>query len=172
MIGACQRYREYSATLLFATITFGEDTMVDDTAKPSGFSGHAHFSIDDLAAMQPGLARVMPEVGQRYWKLYYAAQAGNWPLAKFQWGEIEELMEFGMITRPKYTDDLETFINNDGKTLKSAIESKDWEKFEAAYHQGVRNANDYHKSNKKGMIVWKLPEQAPPDLDLTPQDDA
>ena len=142
--------------------------MTEEATKPIGYSGHAHFSIDDLAAMQPGLARIMPEVGQRYWKLYYAAKASNWPLAKFQLGEIEELMEFGSITRPKYAEGLETFVREDLGAMKSAIEKKDWESFESAYDAGVRNANDYHKSFKKGMIVWKLPAYEPPDLDLTP----
>ncbi|PZC47887.1 MAG: hypothetical protein C1O27_000772 [Chloroflexi bacterium] len=142
--------------------------MTEEAAKPTGFSGSAYFTIDDLAAMQPGLARIMPEIGQRYWKLYYAAQAGNWPMAKFQLGEIEELMEFGMITRPKYADDLEAFVMKDMKALKTAIDKKDWDGFDAAYQEGIKNGNDYHKSNNKGMIVWKLPDMPPPDLDMTP----
>ena len=146
----------------------GESGMTQDADKPVGWSGSAYFTLDDLAAMQPGLARIMPEVGQRYWKLYYAAEAANWPMAKFQLGEIEELMEFGMITRPKYADDLETFVRQDMRAMKNAIESKDWESFDAAYQQGIKNANDYHKSNNKGMIVWKLPGEPPPDLDLAP----
>ena len=142
--------------------------MTEEATKPTGYSGHAYFSIDDLAAMQPGLARIMPEIGARYWKLYYAAKASNWPLAIFQLKEIEELMEFGGITRPKYADGLDTFVREDLGAMKSALEKNDWESFESAYNQGIANANDYHKSFKKGMIVWKLPDYEPPDLDLTP----
>ena len=110
--------------------------MTEEATKPTGYSGHAYFSIDDLAAMQPGLARIMPEIGQRYWKLYYAAKASNWPLAKFQLGEIEELMEFGSVTRPKYAEGLETFVREDLGTMKSAIEKKDWESFEIGVRPG------------------------------------
>jgi len=39
---------------------------------------------EDIERIAPGLGRLMPEVGDRTWKAYYAAQAGNWPLAKFQ----------------------------------------------------------------------------------------
>ena len=46
--------------------------------------------------LQPGLARIMPEVGDRTWKLYYAAQAENWPLAAFQAKEIRGLMDLRM----------------------------------------------------------------------------
>ena len=140
----------------------------DDATKPVGWSGHRQFTIDDLAVLQPGLARIMPEVGQRYWKLYYSAKAGNWTLAKFQLGEIRELMEMGMITRPKYEEHLETFMNEDLGTIEASIKAQDWKAFEEAFHQGVRNANDYHQLNDKGFIVWKLPDYPPPDLDLTP----
>ena len=140
----------------------------EETNKPVGWSGKTYLSIDDLAVIQPGLARIMPEIGQRYWKLYYAAQAGNWVLAEFQLGEIRELMELGMITRPKYQEHLETFVKEDLDAIEDAIKVKDWEKVEVAFHQGVRNANDYHKLNDKEFIVWKLPDYPPPDLDLTP----
>ena len=142
----------------------------EETTKPVGWSGKTYLSIDDLAVIQPGLARIMPEVGQRYWKLYYAAREGNWVMADFQLGEIQVLMELGIITRPKYQKHLETFMEDDLGAMAKAIEAKDWESFEQAFQQGVRNANDYHKLNDKEFIVWKLPEYAPPDLDLTPLD--
>ena len=73
-----------------------------------------------------------------------------------------------MVTRPKYEEDLDTFVRDDLGAIEDGIKAKDWEKFEVAFQQGVRNANDYHKSNDKPYIQWKLPEQPPPDLDLTP----
>ena len=141
---------------------------VEETTKPSGWSGHRYFTIDDLAAMQPGLARIMPEIGQRYWKLYYSAKAGNWVLARFQLKEIKELMEFGLITRPKYEEDLEAFMTQNLGAINAAIDKQDWAAFDGAFSQGIRDANDYHKSNDKEYIVWKLPDYPPPDLDLTP----
>ena len=140
----------------------------DDANKPVGWSGKSYLSIDDLAVIQPGLARIMPEVGQRYWKLYYSAKQGNWVMANFQLGEIQVLMELGIITRPKYQENLETFMNEDLGAMEAAIKAKDWENFELVFQQGIRNANDYHKSNDKEFIVWKLPEYPPPDLDLSP----
>ncbi len=139
-----------------------------DSEKPMGWNGKTYLSIDDIAILQPGLARLMPEIGQRYWKLYYAAKEGNWVMADFQVGEIEVLMETGMVTRPKYTEHLETFVNDDLEAIKDGIKARDWEKFEVAFNQGVKNANDYHKLNDKEFIVWKLPEYPPHDLDLTP----
>ena len=139
-----------------------------DSDKPVGWSGKTYLSIDDLAVIQPGLARIMPEIGQRYWKLYYSAKASNWVMADFQLGEIKELMELGIITRPKYTEHLDTFVKDDLSATEEGIKARDWEKFEVAFQQGIRNANDYHKLNDKEYIVWKLPDYPPPDLDLTP----
>ena len=106
----------------------------------------------------------------RYWKLYYAAKENNWTLAHFQLKEIKELMEFGMVTRPKYEEHLDTFIRDDLGAIEKAIKVQDWNAVEAAFQQGITNANDYHQLNDKGFIVWKLPDYPPPDLDLTPQD--
>jgi hypothetical protein len=140
----------------------------EETTQPMGWNGKRYLSMDDLALIQPGLARLMPDIGQRYWKLYYAAKAGNWVMAKFQLGEISTLMELGMVTRPRYEENLEKFIKEDLGSIKEAIEAKDWTKVEEAFDQGVRNANDYHKTYDKEYIVWKLPDYPPPDLDMTP----
>jgi len=56
-------------------------------------SGKNTMSIDDMATIQPGLARIMPEIGARTWKLFYAAKLQNWPMAKFQYKEIIGLFE-------------------------------------------------------------------------------
>jgi hypothetical protein len=32
----------------------------------------------------------------------------------------------------------------------------------------VQSANGYHELYNKGFIRWRLPDQPPPDLDLTP----
>ncbi|MCH8196107.1 MAG: hypothetical protein IIB12_08530 [Chloroflexi bacterium] len=136
--------------------------------KPSGYNGHAYFTIDDIAAMLPGPARLMPEVGNRWWKVYYAAKEGNWPLAEFETKEVEELIDMSMITRPKYAEWMEPFIKDDLGAVKAAIKKQDWAEFEEVYQQAVKNANDYHKAADKPLLQWKLPEYPPPDMDLTP----
>jgi len=111
----------------------------------------------------------MPEIGTRTWKLYYAAKAGNWPLARFQAGEIRGLMLRGATTRPRYKKDLNDYIESSLQAIYSAIDSKDFGAFDAAFEQAVKSANEYHVATDHAFIVWKLPESPPPDLDLTPQ---
>jgi len=123
---------------------------------------------EELTALQPGLARLMPEVGARFWKAYYAAEAKNWQFAAWQLREMRKLLRLGEITRPKYTDDLEEFIHDDVEPLLQATEAQDLARFRSIYHEAVDAANEFHRRWKKQWIVWKLPGDPPPDLDLTP----
>jgi hypothetical protein len=133
------------------------------------WSGHREVSLEDLAVIQPGLGRIMPEIGARTWKLYYAAKAGNWPLAKFQLKEVRGLMELGAFTRPKYEENLEEFLEQRWKPLEDAIVREDFKAFDALFHEAIESANAYHELRDKPYIRWKLPETPPPDLDLTPR---
>jgi hypothetical protein len=124
---------------------------------------------EQLAAMQPGLARLMPEVGNRVWKLYYAAQAENWPLAKFQLKEAQKLLELCGVTRPKYEKSLQQFIDKQMAPMMAAIDAESLAQFNREFERAVEEANAYHEAYAKPFLVWKLPSQPPPDLDLTPR---
>lgn len=142
---------------------------MSDEKEITGFSGHRHMSLDEIAALQPGLARIMPDIGTRAWKLYYAAKAANWPLANFQLKEIKELMEFGMFTRPKYEGDLEEFMNVQMAAMDKAIKGQNFEAFETAFNEAISQANAYHEKYDKPFLRWKLPQMPPLDLDVTPR---
>lgn len=132
-------------------------------------SGKGRLTLDELASIQPGLARLMPEVGQRTWKLYYAAQAENWPMAKFQYKEIVGLLELGAFMRPKHGEALQAYLRTDWKPLEIAIQDRDFAAFDAAFRRAVEAANVYHDLRGKPFIQWKLPDTPPPDLDLRPR---
>ena len=53
---------------------------------------HGTLTVDEIAAMQPGMARLMDEVSRRYWVLYYAAKARNWELARYMLKESEKVL--------------------------------------------------------------------------------
>jgi hypothetical protein len=95
--------------------------------------------------------------------------AKNWPLAVWQLKEMRKLMRLGEVTRPKYSDDLEEFINADVEPLILALEERNLARFERVFHEAVDAANDLHRRWKKPWIVWRLPADPPPDLDLTPR---
>src|SRR5215510_11362561 len=90
------------------------------------WTGHREMTLEDVATIQPGLGRIMPDIGARNWKLYYAAKARNWPLAKFQAKEIRGLMELCTITRPKYEENLAQFLEENWKPLEEAVAKQDF----------------------------------------------
>ena len=55
--------------------------LVEQLKRLEVWSGHRQMTMEDLARIQPGLGRIMPEVGDRTWKLYYAPRlrTGPWP---------------------------------------------------------------------------------------------
>ena len=122
-----------------------------------------------LTALQPGLARLMPEIGTRMWKAYHAGLAGNWPLATWQLKEMRKLFRLGNVTRPKYEPNVEAFIDEDLGPLFAACEAGDAAAFESAFAEAVDAANEYHRRWNKGFLVWKVPASPPEDLVLEPQ---
>ena len=84
--------------------------MTEISAQPKN---PERLELEQLTALQPGLARLMPEIGARFWKAFYAARAGNWPLASWQLREMRKLLRLCEVTRPKYTDDIEEWIADD-----------------------------------------------------------
>ncbi len=133
------------------------------------FSGKGEMAIDEIAIIQPGLARIMPEIGARTWKLYYAAKALNWPNAMYQWKEAVKLFELGAYSRPKYEEAIEEYLRDDWAVLEIAIKEQKLDKFLEGFDQCVDSANAWHDKKDKPFIRWKVPDQPPPDLDLTPR---
>jgi len=135
--------------------------------QPVAHTPHTEITLDQLGEIQPGLARLMAEVSDRYWILYYAAKGGNWKMAALQSSELEKALRIGAITRPKYTAHLEAFIKGPLTVMNKAIEERDWIAFESVYKTGITTANAYHREWDHEEIVWQLPDEPPKHLNLT-----
>ena len=48
------------------------------TDGPIAHTKHGDLALDQIAEMMPGMARLMVEISDRYWIMYYAAKGGNW----------------------------------------------------------------------------------------------
>jgi hypothetical protein len=138
------------------------------TEQPSGRSKHGELSLDQLAELQPGLGRLMPDVGRRYWILFYAARGGNWELAHYQWRQIRHLFQIGATTRPKMAAHLEAFQAGAMRALEEAIQAREWATFEKAFREGIDVANRFHQVTGHPEIRWRLPETEPQEMDLGP----
>ena len=132
-------------------------------------NGKVELTLDELAAIQPGMARLMVEVSDRMWKCYHAGRAGNRPLARYELSEATKIMKASVVVRPKYREAMDRFIAEELAELRSAIEAAEWERFEKAFEAVAEAANRYHVEFDKAYLVWKVPEDPPRDLDLTPR---
>lgn len=132
-------------------------------------NGKAELSLDQLAAIQPGMARLMVEVSDRMWKCYHAGKAHNRPLARYQLSEAVKIMKASVVVRPKYTESMRDFIDQEIAELRQVLESESWDRFEAVFEAVVTATNRYHEEFDKGYIVWKVPSDPPGDLELKPK---
>jgi hypothetical protein len=132
-------------------------------------TGKGTFDLSHLGLVLPGMAEIMPLIGARIWKCWYAGKAHNKPLAAFQLKEAVGLMEKGAFLRPKYSENMDKFIAGEVAAVKRAIDAEDWDSFETAFTAMVDSANAYHEVYDKAYLRWKVPEMPPPDLDMTPR---
>ena len=130
-------------------------------------NGKRELTLDELALMQPGMDRLMAEVGPRAHRLYYAAKAGNWRLADYFYKSLVKQLRLCATSRPKYDDDMTAYLDEDCAPVRDAIRGRDVAAFESAYVRMVDRANHYHEVFGKPYIKWVTPATPPEDLDLS-----
>ena len=131
---------------------------------------HGELTLEQLAEVQPGLARLMKEIGDRFHVLYYAAKGGNWKLAEHEQKVTITILKAGGTLRPKYHQDISSFIQSHLHPLGESIKAKDWETFEHCYKSAVDEANKLHEKYGYGFIHYKLSKNPPDYYDLNPPD--
>ena len=129
-----------------------------------GKTQHGEISLDKLAEIQPGMARIMDEVAKRYYYLFYAAKEGNWHLAEHELNEVSAAMRIAKTTRPKYAEDLTQFEEEYLKPIEEAIREKNWTKFEQVYKRGMEGSDRYHDKYGYSYIRFILPHEPPAHL--------
>ena len=130
-------------------------------------TGKRDLTIDELARMQPGMDRLMAEVGPRLHRCYYAALAGNWPLAAYYSKSAVKQLAMSAESRPKYEPEMTAYLRDDYGPVTAAIKARDLAAFQTAWVHMVDRANVLHGFFGKPYIGWKTPAQPPDDLDLT-----
>ena len=131
---------------------------------------HGELTLEELAEAQPGMARLMKEVGERYHVLYYAAKARNWELAQHELNVIISLLKTGGKLRPKYGKDLTSFTQSYLNRIGEKVRAKNWKEFEQAYMKGIEESNKYHEKYGYGFIRYVLPKNRPEFFELKPHE--
>jgi hypothetical protein len=130
-------------------------------------NGKRDLTIDQLAATQPGLDRLMAELGPRMHRLYFAGRAANWRLADYFFRSTVKQLSLCAFSRPKYEQAINAYLANDCEPVRVAIKSGDRDAFESAYAAMVARANEYHDEFAKPYLHWVCPATPPQDLDFT-----
>ncbi len=131
---------------------------------------HGEISLEDLAEVQPGMARLMDELARRVQYTYYAAKGGNWDLARHELKQAIGINNIAGKLRPKYDEDLKEFNTRFFAPVGEAIEKKDWKRFEALFSEAVGASDTYHEKYGYGYIRYLLPRTPPEHLELGPVD--
>jgi len=139
----------------------------DDNAPIMARTKAGEISLDQLAEMMPGMDRLMVEISGRWWILYYAAEGGNWILARHVFGEMRKTMQMAAVIRPKYAESLAGYIAEKLKPVEDAIRKNDLSALEQAYREATDAANEMHAELGYNYIEWRLPETPPQHLRLT-----
>jgi hypothetical protein len=133
-----------------------------------GRTKHGELTLDQLASIQPGMARMMEEVAHRYSLMYYACIGGNWELGRHELKELRGLFRIAATTRPKYAAELETFEREYLTPIGDAITKKDLEGFRLAVQKGIAVSDEVHRRLGFPFIRYRLPKRPPDHLDLGP----
>jgi len=130
-------------------------------------NGKRELTIDELALMQPGMDRLMAEVGARTHRLYYAAQASNWRLAEYFYRSVVKQLRLAATSRPKYADEMGRYLDTECIAVRDAIKDGDLDAFDRAYATLIDRANELHGVFGKSWIRWITPKTAPEEFDFT-----
>ena len=101
-----------------------------------------------LWAIQPGLGTVMMEYATRLGNAWWAADAGNWDMVKYQVDEMTEIQEVGETTRPGRAEALKKFEHEDLDPLLAAAAKQDKTAFADAYDKAITGCNKCHGEQK------------------------
>lgn len=128
---------------------------------------HGELTLEEMAELLPNTGELMQSVGTTWWKCAHAARAGSWELAAYFARRSRGLLRKLAIVRPQYAGDIASFEERQIAPVLAACERRDPGDFESTYASAVDVANELHTKWGKSYIQWRLPEDPPPDLDLT-----
>jgi hypothetical protein len=155
-------------------------TGVNHAAEPAGGivaaagSGQAaeittlRDEIEQLRGRLPDQSHVMKDVGYHFTNLWFAAQAKNWPLAKFYLDETRSHLRWAVRVIPvrrtssgpldlrPILDGLERTVFSD---LQQAVDRQDAAGFPEVYRRGLVGCYSCHQAAEKPYLRPRIPEQ-------------
>lgn len=116
----------------------------------------------------PGLGEIMGLNQIRHAKLWFAARAGNWPLAAYEIDELREGFDDAVRYHPHHksvprplTGMVPEYVERPLDALDSAVQAKDESAFTAAFDSLTDGCNACHREAGFGFNVVKRPTVPP-----------
>jgi hypothetical protein len=145
--------RSIIAAFLAAAMFTALAAYAQDSSKQAGTAQTA------AAPDYPGLGEIMALQQMRHIKLWFAGNAGNWPLADYEIGELNE--GFDDVTSLLGGDIVHQHVGAPLAALQKAIDGKDGAAFTAAFDQLSAGCNGCHHTLDHGFIVIARPTLLP-----------
>jgi hypothetical protein len=139
------------------------------TSAPGGQTTNAEQRLTHLEAITPSVAQTMLSIQSHAGKLYYAAEARNWDLARFERGEIVEDLETVAALKPEengvsLVGIISAFTNSvtgPMAEMNDAIGVSDRQLFRKAYQDTILMCNACHSATGRPFIVITVPTNPP-----------
>jgi hypothetical protein len=137
-----------------------------NAGSPSLLTTNLDQRVKTLEAASPGLGGIMADAQTHFAKLYFASEARNWDLARFEWGELESKLNAIAALRAEergvgLSAIVDAFKQTQLVTLKDAIELKDRRLFREAYQESISMCNGCHQATGRPFIAITTPTQPP-----------
>jgi hypothetical protein len=137
-----------------------------DQTGSSAPAGDVEARLKQLEAAVPGLGELMSGLQIHIAKLYFAAQAGNWPLARFETGEMEKVLASVPVVRSEENGVplgavIDAFKNSQWAALKDTVDRHDLAAFDTAYTNVVFVCNACHEATGHPYLQITAPTQPP-----------
>jgi hypothetical protein len=107
----------------------------------------------------PPLGEIMTLQQLRHIKLWFAGRAGNWPLADYEMGELNE--GFEDVNKLLGGDTVDKAVGAPMQALQKIIDNKDRAAFTAAFDQLTAGCNSCHHTLDHGFIAIQRPTSLP-----------
>jgi hypothetical protein len=107
----------------------------------------------------PGLGEIMTLQQLRHIKLWFAGRAGNWALADYEIGELNE--GFEDVDKLLGGNTVRAMVGEPIKALQKAIEDKNRAAFTSAFDKLSAGCNNCHRTLDHGFIVIQQPALLP-----------
>ncbi len=129
-------------------------------------TGDSGSSGGQAGTATPSLGQIMSGMQIDAARLYYAAEATNWPLAQYETGVIEDTLAEVPIVRPQENGVplgavINAFKNSQWAALKEAVGHQDLDAFHKSYNDMLFVCNACHQATGRPFIQITVPTQPP-----------